>query len=91
MDGWVWTVVGVLVGLFIVDRMLLGMESRGWIYWRRTKVRPSGGVGNALQELQSFFQPGQQHVVEAQRDEHEDTEHGRATGNDPPPSGSDKR
>ena len=64
--------LGFLAVLFILDRLLLGMESRGWIYWRRTKMRRSGGAGNAMQELQGFFQPGQKHIVEARREAHEE-------------------
>ncbi|MCJ8278113.1 MAG: hypothetical protein HRT44_12260 [Bdellovibrionales bacterium] len=42
--------------------LFLWMESKGWIYY---KNKPSGsGVGNALQELNSFMNPAVKEVLE---------------------------
>ncbi|MFD9715300.1 hypothetical protein [Streptomyces sp. NPDC059076] len=41
--------LGVITALFLVDRALLGMEARGWIYWRRRKGLSALGV-DFLQE-----------------------------------------
>jgi hypothetical protein len=42
-------IAGVLVGVgaaaFAEDRLLLWMEGRGWVYWRRTKTLSSIGAG----------------------------------------------
>lgn len=42
-------IAGVLVGVgaagFAGDRLLLWMEGRGWVYWRRTKRLSSIGAG----------------------------------------------
>ncbi|MFE9661879.1 hypothetical protein [Streptomyces sp. NPDC005955] len=62
--GTVWVVAGVVVGLclagFLADRVLLAMEARGWIYWRRTKGLSSIGV-----DLVQEGDPGAQAVKRA--------------------------
>jgi hypothetical protein len=68
----VW--VGGLVGLFVVDRLLLAAEGRGFVYYRKVKAR--GAAGAALAELHSFVEPHADEVVvvmEQQR-EREDTD-----------------
>ncbi|MFJ5225518.1 hypothetical protein [Streptomyces sp. NPDC088400] len=44
----VWLIVGVVVALgvvaFLADRVLLAMEARRWIYWRKTKSLSSIGA-----------------------------------------------
>ncbi|GAA2648153.1 hypothetical protein [Streptomyces vastus] len=42
-------VVALGVAVFLADRVLLAMEARGWIYWRKTKGLSSIGV-DLLQE-----------------------------------------
>ncbi|MGP3998981.1 hypothetical protein [Streptomyces sp. 8N706] len=37
--------MGAGVALFLADRVLLWMESRGWVYWRKRKGLSSIGVG----------------------------------------------
>ncbi|MFF2022334.1 hypothetical protein ACFVW2_11100 [Streptomyces sp. NPDC058171] len=62
--GTVGVVAGVVVGLclagFLADRVLLAMEARGWIYWRRTKGLSSIGV-----DLVQEGDPGAQAVKRA--------------------------
>lgn len=36
--------VALGVAVFLADRVLLAMEARGWIYWRKTKGLSSIGV-----------------------------------------------
>ncbi|MGW0842161.1 hypothetical protein ACWD26_18690 [Streptomyces sp. NPDC002787] len=49
----------VAVGVFVLlaDRVLLAMEARGWIYWRKTKTLSSLGA-----ELVQEADPGAQAV-----------------------------
>jgi len=52
-----WLVV-FAVSLFLLDRILLWAEKRGWIYWRRRKA----GVGarstaSMIEEFQAFLSP----------------------------------
>ncbi|WP_405801315.1 hypothetical protein [Streptomyces sp. NBC_01506] len=48
MASTVWPVGGVAValgaGAFLVDRALLWMERRGWVYWRKRKGLSSIGA-----------------------------------------------
>ena len=55
--------LAVVVGLLVLDRLALWMESRGWIYWR--KVKPKGGGGAAgLMAMHTLIEPEVRHVVE---------------------------
>ncbi|MBR8642177.1 hypothetical protein KEF29_29755 [Streptomyces tuirus] len=64
----VFLVAGVVVALgvavFLTDRVLLAMESRGWIYWRKTKGLSSIGV-DLIQE----GDPGAQAIKRAMEQE----------------------
>ncbi|MFG2112688.1 hypothetical protein ACGFRB_08625 [Streptomyces sp. NPDC048718] len=62
---WVGGVVVALgAGAFLVDRALLALEARGWIYWRKTKGLSSLGV-DFIQE----GDPGAQAVKRAMEQE----------------------
>jgi hypothetical protein len=61
------------------------MESRGWIYWRRSESSGGTGVGNALLEIQSLVEPNKEAVVEALKEEKVE----QAESGDPPEPGSD--
>lgn len=59
--------LAILVALFCFDRLMLWMERRGWIYWRK---RPSGSAspGRAiLTEFQQLVEPEIRHVQEHER------------------------
>lgn len=52
--------------LFLIDRFLLWIEKKGWLFYRKRKS--SGGfIGNALLELNSVFQPSSRHVIEVKQ------------------------
>ena len=55
---------GVVVTLFMIDRLALWAEERGWIYWRRKKAQ-TGALGSALMEMNVITNPSAQHVIEA--------------------------
>jgi hypothetical protein len=59
----------ILVGLYLLDRMALWAERRGWIYHR--KVKPTGNsLGATALELQNIFESGKAtHVIEAKHDQ----------------------
>jgi len=79
---WVGRVIGLAIALWVIDRLLLGMESRGWIFYRRTK----GWRGRAMyhaQELDGIFNPGMNHVQEAYVTEEEEEDR----SGDPPVPG----
>ncbi len=55
-----------VIGLYLLDKLALWAEGRGWIYYR--KRRSSGGaIGNAFLELQAFLEPSKRHVVEERK------------------------
>lgn len=60
-----WLVVGaVLVGAVVLDRVLLWMERRGWVYWRTSEKPSGGGLSGAAFEVAALFQPTQHVLVE---------------------------
>jgi hypothetical protein len=60
---WYW-IVAVMGGLVLLgvaaDRLALWMESKGWIYWRRSPRRGGGSLGI----LETIYQPSMTHVFE---------------------------
>ena len=54
------TVVGVGIVGVLIDRLALSMESKGWIYWRRSERRGSASLGL----LETIYQPSITHVFE---------------------------
>lgn len=66
----------ITLALLVLDRLLLWMESRGWIYWRRN--RPARGASTYhMLELHSNFDPGIQHLLEvAVKEEEEEDDFG---------------
>jgi hypothetical protein len=61
----------VMLAAFALDQVLLWMESRGWIYWRRNRVARGASTYHML-ELHATFDPGIQHVQEVSVKEEED-------------------
>ena len=57
---------GLAVGLWLCDRLLLWMEERGWIDYRRTYPgRPNAGpLGPALLAIQGLLEPEKRHAAE---------------------------
>lgn len=72
---------GLAGGLFLLDRLFLAMEARGWIYYRKNKPKASA-LGTSLLELQSLLEPGKRHVIET-REEHRKEEEDDAGPDDP--------
>jgi hypothetical protein len=59
----------VLVGLYLLDRVALWAERKGWIFYR--KIKPTGNsLGSTALELQKIFESGKPtHVIEAKHDQ----------------------
>lgn len=79
-----WLFVGelVLIALLVLDRLLLLMERRGWIHYRRNGLSRGGASYHTLQ-LSSIFNPGMQAVIEAKYEEEEQQDE---SGEPPGPS-----
>lgn len=68
--------LAILVVAALADRLLLWMESKGWISCRRTKGRGGGALYHTL-EMHSVFDPGIQEVIELKyKDEQSQDESG---------------
>ncbi|MFC0626676.1 hypothetical protein [Kribbella deserti] len=49
---WTLWAVGGLIGLFLLDRLLLWVERKGWLYYRKRRPeRGAHGVGLAFLEM----------------------------------------
>jgi hypothetical protein len=70
MDRWsAW--IGVLLVLSaLVDRLLLRMESKGWIHYRRSRLGRGVGLYHLLR-IHSIYDPSVSQVIEAKYGEQE--------------------
>jgi hypothetical protein len=67
MNAWHWMIVGLagiglLPALWLLDRLGLWLEDRGWLYYRKKK--PTTSSMSAWVGLQQFIEPGVKHVVQ---------------------------
>jgi len=61
-------VIAIAVGLYVLHRLGLWMEERGWIYYWR-KHGSSGSLSSAFLEVQALLEPSQRHVLEIKRED----------------------
>lgn len=71
-----------VISLYVGHRFLSWMDDRGWIYYRRRRGT-SAALGNALLQVQTFYQPSVQEVLEARLEEPTEA----AESGDPPSEG----
>ena len=76
-------VAGLAVAGFLVDRILLWMEWKGWIDYRRTYPGRMnvGQVGPAFLTIQGLLEPEKRHAAEEQTAQRTERDHDGA----PPP------
>ena len=60
----IW-IIGIVVGLFALDRLFLWFEEKGWLYWR--KVKPKCAAGDFFIGLDSIGNPNAAHAEEARK------------------------
>jgi hypothetical protein len=60
----------VPTGMYVLHRLALWAEERGWIYYLKKKARPDT-LGNAFLELQSMVQPEKKYAIEARQEKAE--------------------
>ena len=75
---WVLLVIAILA---LLDRLLLRLESRRWINYRRRGLSRSGAAFHTL-TLHSIFDPSAEHLLEVK---YEDVEERDDSGDPPPP------
>ncbi len=56
----------IALALFLLDRLFLWFETKGWIYYRYKKS--SIGTGNALQGLNAVFTPSAKYIIQVQEE-----------------------
>lgn len=61
MEVVLW-ISGIVAALFVVDRLGVWAESRGWIYWRKGRGRAA--AGSVFASMAEVFQPSQVHYVQ---------------------------
>lgn len=60
---WVLVIFLGILAILCLDRLLLELEKRGWIYYRKRQASP-GGLGGVFIAVQSILEPGAKHVLE---------------------------
>jgi hypothetical protein len=61
-------VIAILLGLYLIDRVCLWLEVKGWLYYRKHK--PLGGfLGNALLCLSCFMDPSIRHTIKVKQNQ----------------------
>jgi len=55
--------IGVVPALWLLDRLGLWLEERGWLYYRRKK--PTSSPLSSLVALHQFIEPSVEHVIAA--------------------------
>jgi len=60
-----WLLLVVVVG-FVLDRLLLAAERRGWIFYRKRKPTSGSASAAAFGPMVELMQPGHKVVVEEQ-------------------------
>ena len=77
---------GAAVAVFLLDRLLLWAERRGWIYYRKREPSGGTGVGNALLEIHSMLEPDKKAMIEVREEKREEDD----SGAPPDPGGEDE-
>lgn len=68
--------------VFVVHRVALWAEARGWIYYLRRKPK-SSALGNAFLEVQALIEPEKRQLAEVRREDAAE----EAPSGEPPESG----
>lgn len=57
------TVIVFCIGIYLVDKICLWLEGKGWLYYRHEKPR-GGVIGNSLLELHAILNPATHHIIQ---------------------------
>lgn len=60
-------IVAVAVALFVIDRLLLAAERKGWVYYRHRKPTSGSASAAAFGSVSELFRPSEQIMVEQAR------------------------
>jgi hypothetical protein len=78
---WSWSIVGLVAiglvpALWLLDRLGLWLEDRGWLFYRHKK--PTSSPVSSLVSLQQIIDPGVRHVVQVGHERRSETDKGVA-------------
>jgi hypothetical protein len=59
--------IGIFFAFFLLDKLGLWMERKGWLYYRHRKPESGSILGNSLQELNALLSPSGRHVIEVKQ------------------------
>ena len=65
--GWL-KIASIVVAIYLLHRLALWAESRGWIHYRHRRPS-SSSLGNAFLEVQNLVDPAKRAVLEERRRE----------------------
>lgn len=68
VDAAVWIAVAVAC-LLTLDRLLLWMEAKGWVYWRKTKRKGGASIAAGLISMNAIYDPSAHHLAEARQEQ----------------------
>ena len=85
---WLLWAAGIAAAVFLVDRLLLWMERRGWIDYRRTYPGRMnvGQVGPAFLGVQALFQASARHALEERTALRTERDNSGGDGGEPDPA-----
>jgi hypothetical protein len=87
--NWALIGAGAVAALFLIDRLLLYFEERGWIFYRRNKPNFQNAA-SVLIEVHALFEPKMTYVIE-QKQQEEQQEDEDDEGDRPKPGREDPR
>ena len=63
---WLALSLGLAVAGVLLHRLAIWMETKGWIFYRTTRM-PAGAAANAMLELEKLWNPPVEHILEIRR------------------------
>lgn len=75
--------IGVVAVLWLLDRLLIWCELRGWIYYRLSPRPRTSALANMLLGVEQMYRPSRRHVIELRMEEavqHEEDDEGSGPG-----------
>lgn len=66
---WFSSLLLFAAAIAILDRLLLIAERRGWIRYRQSRAAFRVSAGNALSEIDGFYNPTRRHAIELTQEE----------------------
>ena len=69
--GIIAVIASILVALFLLDQLLLWIERKGYLYYRKVK-RKGTSASNVLLPFQNIFEPEIEHLIDMRYEDTQD-------------------